>query len=392
MQHFKILNIDDFYRTATELFVKCDPLNTGSIRREQLKTVLPDFSEHDLALLMQKFKVDQRGEIPFDVFASALNSWIRETVAKKYDKTEDDEMLLEGYGLIDSNGLIYQSDYSSAAIVSSVSEELKQIQRYYKELREKCHLILNHGDVLENENTNLHQPVITLEKLKSREQILKARVKELGIELENYKQKNKDEVSTVKNQNKKVNQEKINHLEQELSQAKKNLEEAQQQQIALQPKTNSTVTKPEIPKEKPNETVFPKVQPVKDMTPPKIREIEIIQPVQCDVIKESVFIEDYLPSKQKSKITEPTPVKKEPPKLEKIEIPEPTNTLTIDHTKDKTKDISPLSPDKKNDKLNDKSIHSARGSSVVFTNKSTSVVINRNGKSLVTSKGKQLVF
>jgi len=74
------------------------------------------------------------------------------------------------------------------------------------------------------------------------------------------------------------------------------------------------VTKPEIPKEKPNET---KVQPVKDMTPPKIREIEIIQPVQCDVIKESVFIEDYLPSKQKSKITEPTPVKKELPKLEK---------------------------------------------------------------------------
>jgi len=87
---------------------------------------------------------------------------------------------------------------------------------------------MNHVEVLEHENNDLHQQVINLEKLKYREHALKTRVKEMMSELENYKQKNKDELS-AQSQNKKANQDKLINLELELSKVKKSLEEAQQQ-------------------------------------------------------------------------------------------------------------------------------------------------------------------
>jgi len=228
---------------------------------------------------------------------------------KKYNNQED-EILLEDYGLIDSSGLIYQSGNQSDDASSDIQAQLKQMQRHYKELQEKFNNLMTHVEVLEHENNDLHQQVLALEKLKHREQSLKTRIKELTSELDNFKQKNVEEVQMARNQNKKLNQEKINNLELELKQVKKNLEEAQYQ-IELQNKKNEQIAKE---KQKINDqleslpppitTTVPTTTTTTTVTTTTTKNVPVvnIQPGAAQPgIKECIIIEDYSPGAKKKK-------------------------------------------------------------------------------------------
>jgi len=129
------------------------------------------------------------------------------------------------------------------------------------------------------------------------------------------------------------------------------------------------------------------------------------QPIQEQVIKETIFIEDYSPSEKKIQNSKEqnlqekesiTPVvKKESQKLEKIQLEENPDSLFVEISK--VKDPSPISVDKKQEKpilhsANGHSVISSKGSSVVFTNNSSTITVNRGGKSIITSKGKTLVY